>query len=58
MPKLKMDEEMAAFAADLRESIAQAKRGEYARVHTPADIAAYKARGRPVGSTKTMPNRP
>ncbi len=52
MPKLKMDEEMAAFAADLRESIAQAKRGEYARVHTPADIAAYKARGRPVGSTK------
>jgi uncharacterized protein (DUF4415 family) len=47
-----MDEEMAAFAADLRESIAQAKRGEYARVHTPADIAAYKARGRPVGSTK------
>jgi uncharacterized protein (DUF4415 family) len=52
MPKLKMDEEMAAFAADLRESIAQAKRGEYARVHTPADIAAYKACGRPVGSTK------
>jgi uncharacterized protein (DUF4415 family) len=52
MPKVKMDEEMAAFAADVRESIAQAKRGESARVHTPSDIAAYKARGRPVGSTK------
>jgi uncharacterized protein (DUF4415 family) len=43
---------MKAFAADVRESIAQAKRGEFARVHTPADISAYKARGRPVGSTK------
>ena len=52
MPKAKMDEEMKAFAADVRESIAQAKRGEFARVHTPADISAYKARGRPVGSTK------
>jgi uncharacterized protein (DUF4415 family) len=52
MPKAKMDEEMKAFAADVRESIAQARRGEFARVHTPADIAAYKARGRPVGSTK------
>jgi uncharacterized protein (DUF4415 family) len=52
MPKVKMDEEMTAFAADVRESIAQAKRGEFARVHTPADISAYKARGRPVGSTK------
>jgi uncharacterized protein (DUF4415 family) len=52
MPKVKMDEEMTAFAADVRESIAQAKRGEFARVHTPSDIAAYKARGRPVGSTK------
>jgi uncharacterized protein (DUF4415 family) len=52
MPKVKMDEEMTAFAADVRESIAQAKRGEFARVHTPADISAYKARGRPIGSTK------
>ena len=52
MPKAKMDEEMKAFAADVRESIAQAKRGEFARVHTPADISAYKARGRPIGSTK------
>lgn len=52
MPKVKMDEEMKTFAADVLESIAQAKRGEFARVHTPTDIAAYKARGRPVGSVK------
>lgn len=52
MPKTKMDDEMKAFAADVLESIAQAKRGEVARVHTPADIAVYKARGRPVGSVK------
>ncbi|MDP2163218.1 MAG: BrnA antitoxin family protein [Hydrogenophaga sp.] len=52
MPKIKMDEEMKAFAADVAESIAQARRGEAARVHTPADIATYKARGRPVGSTE------
>ena len=52
MPKVKMDEEMKAFAADVLESVAQAKRGEVARLHTPADIATYKARGRPVGSIK------
>jgi uncharacterized protein (DUF4415 family) len=52
MPKAKMDDEMKAFAADVLESIGQAKRGEFARVNTPADIAVYKARGRPVGSIK------
>jgi uncharacterized protein (DUF4415 family) len=52
MPEVKMDDEMKAFAADVLESIAQAKRGEAARVHKPADIVAYKARGRPVGSIK------
>ena len=52
MPKVKMDEEMKAFAADVLESIAQARRGEVALLHTPADIAIYKARGRPVGSIK------
>ena len=52
MPKVKLDDEMKTFAADVLESIAQAKRGEFARVHTPADIATYKARGRPVGSVK------
>ena len=52
MPKVKMDDEMNTFAADVLESIAQAKRGQFARVHTPANIAIYKARGRPVGSVK------
>ncbi len=52
MPKAKMDDEMKAFAADVLESIGQAKSGEFARAHAPADIAVYKARGRPVGSTK------
>ena len=52
MSEVKMDAEMKAFAADVLESIAQAKRGEFAQVHTPADIAQYKARGRPVGSLK------
>ena len=52
MPEVKMDDEMKTFAADVLESIEQAKRGEFARVHTPADIATYKARGRPVGSVK------
>ena len=52
MPEVKMDDEMTTFAADVLESIAQAKRGEFARVHTPADVATYKARGRPVGSVK------
>ena len=54
MPKAikPMDAEMAAFAADVLESIKQAKRGEAARTHTPADIAQYKARGRPVGTLK------
>jgi uncharacterized protein (DUF4415 family) len=38
----------------LRESLAQAKRGEFAAVHTPDSLAARK-RGRPVGSVKTHP---
>ena len=53
MPKVKMDDEMKAFAADVLESVAQAKRGEFAHVHTPADIATYRARGRPVGTLKS-----
>ena len=52
MARVKMDDEMKAFADEVRESIAQAKRGEFARVHAPADITTYKARGRPVGSIK------
>ena len=52
MPKAKMDDEMKAFASDVLESIGQAKRGEVARLHTPADVAVYKARGRPAGTVK------
>lgn len=37
----------------LRESLAQAKAGEYAAVHTPEQIEArLRARGRPVGSVQ------
>lgn len=35
----------------LRQSLQQAKRGEFASIHTPSTIAAHK-RGRPVGSAK------
>ena len=52
MPKVKMDAEMTAFAADVLASIGQAKRGEAARTHTPADVAHYKSRGRPMGTVK------
>ena len=41
--KTTMDVEMRVFAEDVRQSIAQARQGEAARVHTPADIARYKA---------------
>ncbi len=45
---MKRDPELTDFENDLLESIAQAKRGEHARVHTPAMIVAR--RGRPLGS--------
>lgn len=52
MPKKQViDMEMQQFMGDLLESVQQAKRGEFAAVHTPEQIAARK-RGRPVGSTK------
>ncbi len=46
------DPELTEFENDLLESIRQAKRGEFAAVHTPEMIAGYKARGRPVGTRK------
>ncbi|ASM77220.1 hypothetical protein VITFI_CDS1442 [Vitreoscilla filiformis] len=52
MAEVKMDAEMLAFANDVAESIRQAKRGEFAAVHTPEMVAGYKTRGRPVGTTK------
>lgn len=36
---------------DLKESLQQAKAGEFVAVHTPEQITARK-RGRPIGSTK------
>jgi uncharacterized protein (DUF4415 family) len=52
MAKVKMDAEMLAFASDVAASIKQAKRGEFAAVHTPDMIEGYKARGRPMGTRK------
>lgn len=43
-----MDPEIEQFQEDLLESIRQARRGEYAHVHTPEQIMAR--RGRPPGS--------
>lgn len=34
------------------------KRGEFAAVHTPAMIADYRARGRPVGSVQEVKKAP
>jgi len=46
-----MDPEIKQFQAGVLESIRQAKRGEYARIHTPEEIMARAARrGRPPGS--------
>lgn len=45
-----IDDELTRFERGLLESIAQAKRGEFAAVHTPEQIMAR--RGRPVGSVK------
>ncbi len=39
---------------DLRESLAQAQRGEYARVHTP-ELIASRGRGRPVQASTKQP---
>ena len=52
-----MDAEQAQFSGAVLESIRQAKRGEFARVHTPETIAARRA-GRPVGSVKLSTKRP
>ena len=45
-----IDDELTEFERGLLESIGQAKRGEFAAVHTPKQIMAR--RGRPVGSVK------
>ncbi len=49
-----MDPEIKQFQEDLLESIRQAQRGEYARIHPPEEIMARAARrGRPPGSVST-----
>ena len=48
-----MDAEVLQFAADVRESLRQAGRGDYGRVTTPEQMVAR--RGRPVGSLKALP---
>ncbi len=50
-PVASMDAEMTQFAADVLESIRQAKRGEFANIHSPEVIKARR-RGRPVGTSK------
>lgn len=49
------DPEMREFEEALMRSIGQAKRGEFAAVHTPA---GYKARGRPAGSVQAVTKQP
>ena len=52
-----MDAEQAQFAADVLESIRQAKRGEFARVRPPETSTGRRA-GRPVVSVKVFTKRP
>lgn len=59
LKKLDIDKVAAAIEADagrslpdLRESLAEAKAGKFAQVHTPKQI--LKRRGRPVGSTQAV----
>ncbi len=52
------NEELTAFERGLLESIAQAKRGEFARVHTPEMIEGRRTRGRPAGSVQAITKRP
>lgn len=51
------DEELTEFERGLLESLEQAKRGEFAAVHTPEQIIARR-RGRPVGSVQEVTKEP
>lgn len=60
LKKLNVDKVAAAIEADagrtlpgLRESLEQAKAGQFARVHTPEQIQARR-RGRPAGSKQAV----
>ena len=52
-----VDPEVAAFERGLIESLGQARRGEFAAVHTPEQITARR-RGRPVGSVQVSTKEP
>lgn len=51
------DPELTEFENDLLESIRQAKRGEFAAVHTPEQIMSRRG-GRPVGSVQAVKKTP
>ena len=51
------DPEMQEFEEALLRSIDEAKRGEFAAVHTPEQIMARR-RGRPVGSVQAVTKKP
>ncbi|MGC9198199.1 MAG: BrnA antitoxin family protein [Acidobacteriaceae bacterium] len=48
-----VEEDAGQALPGLRESLAQAKAGDFARVHTPQQIVARR-RGRPAGSTQAV----
>ena len=52
-----VDPEIAAFERGLMESLDQATRGEFAAVHTPAQMAVRR-RGRPSGSVQALTKEP
>ena len=56
MPKkqLAIDAEMQQFMDDLLESVRQAKRGEFAAVYTPEDIAAWRKAAQPGDSVAAI----
>ncbi|QTD44195.1 BrnA antitoxin family protein [Ottowia testudinis] len=65
MKNLNVDKVTKAIEADagqpiagLRESLEQAKRGEFAAVHTPEAILARRKPGRPVGSAQAVTKKP
>ena len=57
-PKKPLDAEQLQFAADVAESIRQARRGEFAAVHTPEDMLERRKPGRPTGSVQAITKKP
>lgn len=52
------DAEMRQFMADLEQSVKEAQSGQFARVHTPEQIAARRKAGRPHGSVQATHKQP